>query len=168
MCRENSDVNDLKETAAVAYHTAHADDSIRGGGLEDLDCKKSIREADSRSLYGLWGEGSGSAERDVVLNAGCGMDYGVVSHDDRLGYMYSSFGSNAAESLRSRQEEQVVVSIYARVIPINQNAVDPAGITVRSACEILVSASNSPNPTFGRWPSSKWKARRVPRNDFRA
>ena len=81
MGRKNSDVDNLEKTAAIAYYTAHSDGSGRGGGLGDLDRKESVREADSRSLYGLWGEAREGAETSIVLDARCGMDYDVVLHD---------------------------------------------------------------------------------------
>ena len=48
--------------------------------MSDLNCKEGVGETDSCSLCCLWCKTGKGAKRDVILDAGCGVDYGVVIH----------------------------------------------------------------------------------------
>ena len=78
--RKNRHVDHQEEAATIAYHTAHADEGVWGGGSEDLDGKEGVGEAESHSLHGLWGKAGEGAERDVIGQARRGVDDGVVFH----------------------------------------------------------------------------------------
>ena len=91
VCRQDSHVDELEEAAAIAYHAAHTDNSIRGRGLGYLDCKEGVGQADGRSVDGLWGETGGGAEMYVGLKTGSGMYYGVIFHDGQV-FTYCKFG----------------------------------------------------------------------------